>query len=91
VDEHLPKRQRTGSIPRKEMNRIATSSSTAPANSESRKARSSSTRSMKQCIIRDIEGYRVRTTPIGARIIIIDLKYLHTLVDANGESLSFNI
>lgn len=36
---------------------------------------------------RDIEGYRVRTTPIGARIIIIDLKYLHTLVDANGESL----
>ena len=37
---------------------------------------------------RDIEGYRVRTTPIGARIIIIDLKYLHTLVDANGESLN---
>ena len=37
---------------------------------------------------RDIQGYRVRTTPIGARIIIIDLKYLHTLVDANGESLN---
>ena len=36
---------------------------------------------------RDIEGYRVRTIPLGARIIIIDLKYLHTLVDANGESL----
>jgi hypothetical protein len=37
---------------------------------------------------RDIEGYRVRTIPLGARIIIIDLKYLHTLVDANGESLN---
>lgn len=37
---------------------------------------------------RDIEGYRIRTSPIGARIIIINLKYLHTLVDANGESLN---
>ena len=37
---------------------------------------------------RDIQGYRVRTTPIGARIIIIDLKYLHTMVDANGVSLN---
>lgn len=37
---------------------------------------------------RDIEGYRIRTSPLGARIIIINLKYLHTLVDANGESLN---
>ena len=37
---------------------------------------------------RDIEGYRIRTSPLDARIIIINLKYLHTLVDANGESLN---
>jgi hypothetical protein len=37
---------------------------------------------------RDIEGYRIRTSPLGARIIIINLKYLHTLVDVNGESLN---
>ena len=37
---------------------------------------------------RDIEGYRVRTIPLGTRIIIIDLKCLHTLVNANGESLN---
>ena len=37
---------------------------------------------------RDIQSVRVRVLPMDSRIVIIDLKYLHTLVDAKAEGLN---
>lgn len=37
---------------------------------------------------RDIQSVRVRVLPMDGRIVIIDLKYLHTLVDAKADGLN---
>lgn len=37
---------------------------------------------------RDIQSVRVRVLPMDGKIVIIDLKYLHTLVDVKAEGLN---
>lgn len=37
---------------------------------------------------RDYNGYRIRVYPLGSRLTIIDLQYLHTVVDTKAEGLN---
>jgi len=37
---------------------------------------------------RDYDGYRIRLYPLGARLTITDLQYLHTVVDTKAEGLN---
>ena len=37
---------------------------------------------------RDIQSVRVRVLPMDSRVVIIDLKFLHTLVDVKAEGLN---